>query len=105
MAAQTTDNHTERQTEATHIRPGVNQVFVMAVYGGMSPHLPGPLTVFDLIKGKRVHQFQAHGGEMTVHKLKVSISVERGGGRPIINIEDNSVCNVTRLESLSSFQR
>lgn len=40
---------------------------------------------------------------MTVHKLKVSISVEQGGGRPIINIEDNSVCNVTRLETLLSF--
>lgn len=85
------------------IGPGVSQVFVMAVYGSRSPTCLDPDCVFDLIKRKRVHQFQPRGGEMTVHKLKVSISVEQGGGRSIINMEDNSVCNVTRLETLLSF--
>lgn len=49
-----------------------------------------------------MHQFQPRGGQMTVHKLKVSISAARGweagggrggrGGQSIINVEDNSVC-------------
>lgn len=69
------------------------------------PTCPDPRLFFDLIKRKRVHQFQVRGGEMTVHKLKVSISVEQGGGWSIINMEDNSVCNVTRLETLLSFHR
>lgn len=63
----------------------------------------GPLPVFDLIKGKRVHQFQRRRREMTAHKLKVSISAGTGGDLLIINIEHNSVCHVTRLEALLSF--
>lgn len=74
--------------------------------GAGPPTCMGPPTVFDLIKRKRVHQFQLRGREMTVHKLKVSIAAEQETGRwPIINMEDNSVCNVTRLETLSSVHR
>lgn len=96
---------TEIQTRATLIHRGVSQVLVMAVYGSRPPTCLDPRLFFDLIKRKRVHQFQLRGGEMTVHKLKVSISLEQGGGRSIINMEDNSVCNVTRLETLLSFRR
>lgn len=60
-----------------------------------------PFFVFDLIKRKREHQFCT--AEMTVHKLKVSISVDYGGGWYIINMGDNSAHNVTRLETLLSF--
>lgn len=59
-----------------------------------------PFFVFDLIKRKKGHQFC--GAEMTVHKLKVRISVDHGGGWYIINMGDNSAHNVTRLETLLS---
>lgn len=84
-----------------------SSVAVMAcIWEQVLPPAWAPNCFFDLIKRKRVHQFQLRGREMTVHKLKVSIAAEQETGRwPIINMEDNSVCNVTRLETLSSVHR
>lgn len=45
------------------------------------PRSQAPCLLFDLIKGKRAHQFHWRCREMTAHKLKESSSAGGGGGQ------------------------